>query len=78
MSKKNRLVKNLNPGISDYQDFVDLLEEEDVMDEDIARDMNVDIETVRSIKQEMQDEETANGPSVFFKTPRTKKTRRKT
>lgn len=76
--RKNRRVRSINPDSSDYQDFVDLFEEEDVMDEDIARDMNVDIETVRSIKQELQDEERSDGPSAFFKTKGLKKTRRKT
>jgi len=77
MVRKNSLIKNLNHGSGDYQDFVELLEEDDVMDEDIARDMDVDVETVRSMKQEMQDEEAANGPSVFFKASRNKRTRRK-
>lgn len=77
MVKKNRLTKSLNPGTDDYQDFVELFEE-DVMDEEIARDMNIDIETVRSIKKDLQDEEAADGPSVFFKTSKNKKNRRKT
>jgi hypothetical protein len=75
MVKKNRLAKGLNSGTDDYQDFVELFEE-DVMDEEIARDMNIDIETVRSIKKELQDEEVADGPSLFFKTSKSKKNRR--
>jgi len=77
MVRKNSLIKSLNKAICDYQDFAELLEEEDVMDEDIARDMNIDVETVKSMKQEMQDEEAANRPSVFFKASRNKRTRRK-
>jgi hypothetical protein len=78
MVKKIKKIKNaLNPG-PDYADFFDLLENEDVNDEEIARYMNLDIETVRSIKKELQDDEINDAPSAFFKTWKPKKDRRKT
>lgn len=77
MVRKTRIIKNFNMDTSDISDFADLLEEEDIRDEDIARDMNLDVETVKSMKQDLRDEE-VDGPSVFFKTSRhTKKARRK-
>lgn len=77
MVRKTRIIKNFNMDTSDISDFADLLEEEDIRDEDIARDMNLDVETVKRMKQDLRDEE-VDGPSVFFKTSRhTKKARRK-
>ncbi|WP_422444018.1 hypothetical protein [Thermoanaerobacterium sp. DL9XJH110] len=78
MVKRIKKIKNaLNPG-PDYAEIYDLLENEDVSDEEIARYMNLDIETVRSIKKELQDDEINDAPSTFFKTWKPKKDRRKT
>ncbi len=52
----------------EYTDLVELFELADVNDEDIARDMNVDIQTVKKIKDEWESEEVKDSPSVFFKT----------
>lgn len=73
---KDRLTKGFYPAAEDYQDYFELFEE-DVMDEEIARDMHVDIETVQSIKKDFKDEEMVEGPSVFFKATSNKKKRRK-
>jgi hypothetical protein len=75
MKKKPSIKKFLNPD-SNFSEVVDLLEDEDIEDEDIARDMNLDLETVRSLKQDI-DEDILDGPSALFKAFKIKKTRRK-
>lgn len=62
---------------ADYSDILELFEQEDVLDEDIARDMNMDVQAVSSLRREMQDEEAIDSPSLFFKTQGKKTSRRK-
>jgi hypothetical protein len=50
----------------EYTDFAELFELADVNDDDIARDMNVDIQTVKSIKYEWEYEEAKDSPSLLF------------
>lgn len=70
MKKKNkppRLIFRSEELLSDYLELF----EEGVTDEDIARDMNVNIETVRSIRNELDDED-KNPKWIFFKKTRGK------
>ncbi len=50
----------------EYNDFAELFELADINDEDIARDMNVDIQTVKSIKYEWEYEDAKDSPSLLF------------
>jgi hypothetical protein len=65
---KVKRIKGKLYGSQEYTDFVELFELADVNDDDIARDMNVDIQTVKRIKDEWENEEVKDSPSVFFKT----------
>jgi len=76
VKKRNSLKNLLNPFPSDFSEVADLLEDEDVLDEDIARDLNIDLETVRSLKKDLEEENIDN-PSAFFKAYKTNKSRRK-
>ena len=69
--------KSSRDSSADYSDILELFEQEDVLDDDIARDMNVDIKTVLSFRQELQDEEAIASPSLFFKTHSAKTSRQK-
>ena len=76
MKKRDGLKNLLNPFPNDFSEVVELLEDEDVMDEDIARDMNLNLDTVRSLKKDLE-EENIESPSVFFKAYKVNKSRRK-
>ncbi|ADL08116.1 hypothetical protein [Thermosediminibacter oceani] len=66
-SKAPRMLLRPEESLTDYLELFD----EDVHDEDIARAMNVDIETVRSIRGELDDENTSP-KRIFFKKTRGK------
>jgi hypothetical protein len=55
------------PSEADYSDLLELFEREDVTDEDIARDMKIDIKTVWSLRKEFLEEEMLDGPSTLFR-----------
>jgi len=76
VKKRDGLKNLLNPFPNDFSEVVELLEDEDVMDEDIARDMNLNLDTVRSLKKDLE-EENIESPSVFFKAYKVNKSRRK-
>lgn len=67
MAKKIKSVSKVFNSKDDYADLVELFELEDVADEDIARDMNVELRTVRQIKEELMEEDLKDSPSLFFK-----------
>ncbi|TYP50370.1 hypothetical protein [Thermosediminibacter litoriperuensis] len=70
MKKKSKTPRILLRPEESLTDYLELFEE-GVRDEDIARDMNVDVETVRSIRGEL-DTENTSPKSIFFKKTRGK------
>lgn len=66
-SKNTRSFKNLLNPDPDFSDVFELFEDNEVRDEDIARDMNIDVEIVRRIKREWHYEDMPNSLSAFFK-----------
>lgn len=74
---KDVIKRFVNPVSGDFNEVVDMLEDEDINEEDIARETNLDLETVRSLRKDLE-EDVIDSPSVFFKTYKVKRTRRKT
>jgi 1,2-phenylacetyl-CoA epoxidase catalytic subunit len=60
MAKKIKSIKALFNSNENYADILDLFDQDDIADEDIAQYANMDIDTVKSIKQEWINEETVN------------------
>ncbi|NLZ51926.1 MAG: hypothetical protein GX892_02065 [Thermoanaerobacteraceae bacterium] len=61
MARKTRSIRKSMNSNHIYADILDLLsQEEDIADEDIAHYANIDIDTVKSIKQKWVSEETPN------------------
>ncbi|MCG0275877.1 MAG: hypothetical protein L5655_06875 [Thermosediminibacteraceae bacterium] len=68
MKKRNKSPRLLLRHEENLTDFLELFEE-GVGDEEIAWDMNIDVETVRSIRSEL-DAENINPKWIFFKKTR--------
>ncbi len=60
MVKKTKSIKVLFNSKENYADILDLFDQDDIADEDIAQYANMDIDTVKSIKREWVNEETIN------------------
>jgi len=61
MARKYRSIKNLLNSNDNYTDILDIIsQDDDITDEDIAHYANIDIDTVKSIRQEWVDEELLN------------------
>lgn len=56
MAKKIRSIKELFNSNDNYTDILDLFDEDDITDEDIAHYANIDIDTVKNIKREWVNE----------------------
>ncbi|KXG78205.1 hypothetical protein AN618_05970 [Fervidicola ferrireducens] len=70
MKKKNKHPRLIFRPEEAFSDYLELFEE-GVTDEDIARDMKVNVETVKSIRNELDDED-KNPKWIFFKKTRGK------
>lgn len=70
MKKKNKLPRLIFRPEEAFSDYLELFEE-GITDEDIARDMKVNVETVKSIRNELDDED-KNPKWIFFKKTRGK------
>lgn len=60
MAKKIRSIKVLFNSNENYTDILDLFDQDDIADEDIAQYADIDIDTVKSIKREWVNEESLN------------------
>lgn len=60
MAKKIRSIKVLFNSNENYADILDLFDQDDIADEDIAQYADIDINTVKSIKREWVNEESLN------------------
>ena len=60
MAKKIRSIKVLFNSNENYTDILDLFDQDDIADEDIAQYADIDIDTVKSIKRERVNEESLN------------------
>jgi len=67
MKKKNKPPRLLFRPEEAFSDYLELFEE-GLADEEIARDMKVNVETVKSIRDELDDEE--NPKRILFKKTR--------
>ena len=56
MVKKTKSIKVLFNSKENYADILDLFDQDDIADEDIAQYANMDIDTVKSIKREVNEE----------------------
>lgn len=57
--------KNFRRSNSRYSKISDMFEEEDVADEDLARDMGMDLNTVSSLRRKYEDEENMDSNRSF-------------
>jgi hypothetical protein len=60
MAEKIKSMKVLFNSNENYADILDLFDQYDIDDEDIAHYANIDIDTVERIKREWVDDETVN------------------
>ena len=60
MAEKIKSMKVLFNSNENYADILDLFDQDDIDDEDIAHYANIDIDRVESIKREWVDDETVN------------------
>jgi 1,2-phenylacetyl-CoA epoxidase catalytic subunit len=65
MADRVKSIKELFNSNDDYADILDMFDEENMFDEDIARDAKIGIDTVKSIKKSWIDKDSSYLQSIF-------------